>query len=114
MNFRLNFDPFTPSGCRYSDTIIYGGCFSKQKVAIQLSYSMRRCLKIGVNNCSQPTIQLENLCDEDMVIEDTIYRPDNTYVYLKQNNNPGLVLHKGNIEGLPFIILSYVTDPQCN
>ena len=112
-NFRISFDPLVPPGCIQRSTNYFGGCFSKQKITFQLSYSMRRCLQISTNNCSKPAIQLFNGCGKEMTVVNTEYSADDRYVYLDQKDNPGFVYHRGNIGGLPFFVISFVSNPEC-
>jgi len=110
LNVRISGEPIAPACIEHSG---FGGCYGRQAIPLQISWSMIRCLEIDTNICSEPTIQINNTCETSVVIENKEYKNDEGYINLDQTGKNGIVFISGKVWSKPFYILSFIARPHC-
>lgn len=103
----------SPPGCVKPVTV--NSCRAKYKVPLQISYSLRKCLKIETSSCFGPNIVIENSCGSESKIT-VIGRnlPNIPKNIFDLEGWRGINFTIGFIDFLPFWNLSYVTSDACS
>jgi hypothetical protein len=109
--FRFKINPLPPAGCITSSIgfPIESGCFSTRSIPFMISSSSKSCLKISTNNCSNPSILLDNDCEGEIKVRGRRYQSGYTYLDLER----GFFLISGRVDNMPFFVLGFVTWDLC-